>query len=212
MVLHVLTIAFAAQKGGTGKSALAIHLAVCAIRKRKRVALIDLDPQGSVLNWAKRRERAGRTKDEALVVVGARAPELGGLLARARAQHADLVLLDSGGRADVTAAHVMAAADVVLIPCRASPLDLDASPETAAEVKRTGRRGFFVLNAVPPRGTRHEEAREALSALLPVCPVEIRYRVSFIDALADGRSVEELEPKGAAATEIRALYRWVVGL
>jgi chromosome partitioning protein len=105
----------------------------------------------------------------------------------------------------------MKAADVVLVPCRPFSYDLEASVETAAEVKRAKvARAFFVLNAVPSRGTRHTEARAALQPLLPVCPVELHHYLAFGDALNDGRSVEELDPRGKAAAEIRALYRWLL--
>jgi chromosome partitioning protein len=212
----MLTVAFAAQKGGTGKSTLAVHLAVCAARKRKTVALIDLDGlQNNALGWSARRakERAMRGALEDVAAFGARPQELGGMIARAKEQHVDLLILDSPGRADVTAAHVMAAADVVLIPCRPFSYDLEASVETAAEVKRTKvAHAFFVLNAIPARGTRHIEARAALAPLLPVCPVELHHYLAFGDALNDGRSVEELDPKGKAAAEIRALYRWLMKL
>lgn len=211
----MLTVAFAAQKGGTGKSTLAVHLAVCAARRRKVVALIDLDPQESVLAWGVRRTKGRQKRGEGddVPVFGARAQELPGMLTRARSQGVNLVILDSPGRADVTSAHVMAAADIVLVPCRPFLYDLEASVETAAEVGRVKvARAFFVLNAVPARGTRNAEARAALEPLLPVCPVELHHYLAFGDALADGRSVEELDPKGKAAAEIRALYRWLMKL
>jgi chromosome partitioning protein len=204
----MLTVAFAAQKGGTGKSTLAVHLAVCAARRRKLVAVFDLDPQKSVLGWSQRRTIRGTGED--VPVFGARAQEVPGMLARAKEQGVDLVILDSPGRADVTATHVMAVADIVLVPCRPFSYDLEASVETAEEVRRAKiARAFFVLNAVPARGSRHTEARAALETLLPVCPVELHHYLAFGDALNDGRSVEELEPKGKAAVEIRALYRWL---
>jgi chromosome partitioning protein len=207
-------VALVAEKGGSGKSSIAVHLAVCASMRGLTVAVIDLDPQGSAGHWA---ERRGEGAGVEVVVVAAKAQELPGLLASARQQGAALVILDTAGRSDVTTAHVLEAADVALIPCRASIYDLESARHTAALVATAlatapGKRAAFVLNATPPRGTRAQEARAALEGLLPVAPVELHQLVAYADALNDGQSVEELEPHGKAAQEIRALYDWLMGL
>jgi len=199
------TIALLTEKGGGGKSTLAVHLAVCAIRQGKAVALIDLDPQASARSWAER-----RNADEP-PVVSSTTPELPRLLEEARIQGADFVVIDTPGRTDVTTARVIELADLVLIPTRASIYDLEASHKTAELFKKAGgRRGTFILNAVPSRGTRAQEARDALQEVLPVAPVELHQLVAYSDALNDGRSVEELAPHGKAAQEIRTLYEWLV--
>ena len=201
------TIALVTQKGGTGKSTLAVHLAVAARRHGKIVALIDIDPQGSARLWAEKRGR------DDVAVVSARAAELPRLLEEARKQGADFVLIDTAGHMNVSADAVIQSADVVLIPCRASLYDMAASAETAAQVQKAGgKKAAFVLNAVPSRGTRADEAREILCEVLPVSPVEIHNLVAFSDALNDGRSVEEFDPHGKAADEIRALYDWLMEL
>jgi len=206
------TWALLAEKGGVGKSLLAVHLAVCATRRGKTVALIDLDAQKNADGWAALR----KSKD--VTVVTARAQELPGLLERARQQGADLVILDTPGRADISTAHVLDVVDVVLVPVRPFAFDVHASEKIAAEInakiaseKRRGRviHAAFVLNSVPPRGTRQQEARAVLTPLLPVAPVEVHYYMALCDALNDGSSVEEFDPKGNAAHEIRALYRWL---
>jgi chromosome partitioning protein len=199
------TIALVAQKGGTGKSTIAVHLAVCASRKGQSVALIDLDPQASVAAWGERRA----TDDVA--VERATVQELPGLLANAKTQGADIVLVDTAGRADETARQVMEVADVVLVPCRPFINDVQASQATADMVRLArAPRAAFVLNAVPVQGTRHIEARAALASLMLVAPIELHHYVAFGDALNDGRSVEELDPKGKAAQEIRALHDWLL--
>ena len=202
------TLALLTEKGGTGKSTLAVHLAVCAQRQGRAVAVIDLDPQASARHWVERRA------EQDMAVVSATAQELPRLLEEARKQGADLVVIDTAGRSDVTTAHVIQAADLVLIPCRPSIYDLEASQRTAEQLKKAGgiKSAAFVLNAVPTRGTRAQEAREALQGVLPVAPIELHQLVAYSDALNDGRSVEELEPMGKAAQEIRALYDWLIGL
>ena len=201
------TIALVTQKGGSGKSTLAVHLAVAAARQGAVVAILDLDPQGSASLWARRRG----TED--LTVVAARAAELPGLLADARRQRANLVLIDTAGRDDVTADAAIQFADIVLIPCRPSLYDIGASAATADKIRRAGKKkAAFVLNGVPPTGNRGAEARDALGDILPVSPVSIHTRVAYSDALNDGRSVEELDAHGKAAEEIRALYNWLIQL
>jgi chromosome partitioning protein len=203
------TVALVTQKGGSGKSTIAVHLAVCAARRGKAVALVDLDPQSSVADW-----RAER-KTEDVEVVPCRVQELPALLASAKKQGADLVILDTAGRADSSVEQVIEVADVVLIPCRPSPNDLRATPRTIEQVTRAAKRGakaFLVLNACPVQGSRHEEARAALSPLLPVAPVALHQYVIYADAVNDGLSVEESEPKSKAAQEIAALYEWLVAV
>lgn len=198
------TIALVSQKGGSGKSSIAVHLAVAAVRKKKSVAVLDLDPQGSVVGWAKRRGQ------DDVAVAAARAQEVPRLLASAKEQGADFAIIDTAGRAAIDTARVLALVDVAIVPCRVGLYDLEASVQTAAEVKAAKVKvATFVLNQVPSRGSRHQEAREALSAMLPVCPVMLHSYLAFGDALNDGRSVEELDPNGKAATEIRALYGWI---
>jgi chromosome partitioning protein len=201
------TVALVTQKGGSGKSTLAVHLAVAAARQGALAAIIDLDPQASAGLWAKR-----RGKDD-LAVVAARPAELPRLLDEARRQNAKLMLIDTAGHADVTADAAIQSAEIVLIPCRPSLYDLGASAATVDMVRRAGgKKAAFVLNGVPPTGNRADEAREALADILPVAPAVIHTRVAYSDALNDGRSVEELQPTGKAAKEIRALYKWLIKL
>jgi len=201
------TVALVTQKGGSGKSTLAVHLAVAALRQKALAAIVDLDSQGSARLWSQR-----RGKDD-LAVIAARPAELPRLLEDARRQKAALVLIDTAGHADVSADTAIQLADIVLIPCRPTLYDLAASAATVEMVRRSGgKKAAFVLNGVPPTGSRAEEAREALADTLPVCPVEIHSRVAYSDALNDGRSVEELQPTGKAAQEIRDLYKWLIKL
>ena len=200
------TVAFIAGKGGVGKSTLAAHIAVCAARAGKTVAAIDLDPQRSLAQWGERR------RAEDLTVVDARVQELAGILAKAKAQKADLVVVDSAGRNDTVAAQLAALSDVTLVPVRPGIYDLEASGVTATMLRsaKAAARSYFVLNACPATGSRAAESRVALRELGQVCPVQVGARVDFSDALADGRSVFELNPKGKAAVEITALYRWLI--
>jgi len=193
------------QKGGTGKSTIATHLAVCAARQGQAVALFDIDPQASAAKWSDRRAAEGPP------VVRAGAVQLPHLVQQARQQGADIILIDTAGHADASSLHALQLADLVLIPCRPSAADLDAIEDTIALAQRAHRgKAAVVINAAPMRGHLAEDARAATSARMPVAPVILGHRSAYANAWIDGRSVEEYDPKGKAAAEIRALYRWMM--
>jgi chromosome partitioning protein len=193
------------QKGGTGKSTIATHLAVCAARHGQAVALFDIDPQASAAKWSDRRAAEGPP------VVRAGAAQLPHLVQQARTQGADIILIDTAGHADVSSLHALQLADLVLIPCRPSAADLDAIEDTIALAQRAHRgKAAVVINAAPMRGHLAEDARAAISARMPVAPVILGHRSAYANAWIDGRNVEEYDPKGKAADEIRALYRWMM--
>jgi chromosome partitioning protein len=199
------TIALLSQKGGSGKSTIATHLAVCAMRDGKAVAIFDIDPQASALSWAQRR------KSEDLPVVKATPVQLPGLLKNAGQQKADLIIIDTAGRSDIAAAHVIQAADLVLIPCRPSAADLDAIQDTIRLVTNANsKRAAVILNQIPTRGSMGQEARTVIAERMTVAPVGLYLRSAYSRAWNDGRSVEEYEPKGKAASEINALYKWIL--
>jgi chromosome partitioning protein len=193
------------QKGGTGKSTIATHLAVCAARDGQAVALFDIDPQASVAQWSDRRTVQGPP------VVRAGAAQLPNLVQQAREQGADVILIDTAGHADVSSLHAVQLADLVLIPCRPSAAALDAIEDTIMLAQRAKQsKAAVVINAAPMRGHLTEDARAALSERIAVAPVTLGPRSAYAKAWIDGRSVEAYTPKGKAADEIRALYRWIM--
>ncbi len=200
------TVAIISQKGGSGKTTIAVHLAVCAERQGQPTLILDLDPQGSARSWLSRRG------DDAPEVVAADPSQLAGLLQKAKAGGAGLVILDTAPHSDRTAALAAQLADVVLIPCRPTAFDVDAiaSTLTITKLAEAQARTGVVLNAIPTRGDYAEEVRAGLSEWVTVVPVNLYQRAAYFNAVNDGRSVEEYEPKGKAAEEIRALYKWVI--
>jgi chromosome partitioning protein len=132
------------QKGGTGKSTIATHLAVCAARDGKAVALFDIDPQASAAKWSDRRTAEGPP------VVRAGAAHLPNLVQQAREQGADVILIDTAGHADASNLHALQLADLVLIPCRPSAADLDAIEDTITLAQRAKQgKAAVVINASP---------------------------------------------------------------
>ena len=203
------TVALLARMGGTGKTTLAVHLAVLAAEAGRRVLLVDTDPQRSAGDW-----RRARESDTPRLVecVAKRVPEV---LELARQEGIDLVVVDTRPSVEAETAEIARRSDLVLIPTGAGILDLRAIAATADMVRslRSGARAtMIVLNGVQPSPGFGEnaltvEARRALAAYrIPVADVAIGRRVAFAHALIDGRSVTEFEPRGKAAQELRKLY------
>ena len=201
-------IAILARKGGAGKTTLAVHLAVAAVQAGRRVLLVDVDPQRSAASWW--RARAG----DAPELVECEATQIGDVVAAARRDRVDLVVVDTRPSVEADTAALARAADLVLIPTRPSILDLRAIGGTVDVVLAVKAKAVIVLNAVPAgRGDAEAsltlEARAALAAYkVPTCPVTLGVRAAYSHALVDGRAVTEFDPTGRAAAELRALYRF----
>lgn len=198
-------IAIISQKGGAGKTTLALHLAVAAQLSGFSTAMLDLDPQGTAEAWASWR------KDEPPEVVGAKASTLPRTLERAAAAGAELVVIDTPPLAQAEARDAAQAANLILIPCRPRPFDLHAIQTTAGLALDIGKPAFVIFNAGPPRGTvAYAEATDVATMIgFKVAPVHITERAAFHVATRDGRSAQEIEPEGKAAAEIEALWIWI---
>ena len=198
-------VAVIAQKGGAGKTTLSLGLAVAATRVGLSAAVIDLDVQATAANWGDRRTA------EAPVVISAQPARLPRMLEAAREQGADLVVIDTAPRAEQGALAAVQAADFVLIPCRPSIYDLETVRTTADVVRLAGDPpAVAVLNGVPPRGTRAEQAREVLAGLgVETCPIGIGTRAAIEHAAALGLTAQEYEPAGKASVEMAAVYEFM---
>lgn len=197
------TIAIISQKGGAGKTTLALHLAVAAERAGKTTAVIDLDPQASATGW--KDTRASETP----AVVSAQAARLAQVLEAAIENDASLAIIDTAPHSESAALAAARVCDLILIPCRPAILDLRAIGTTVDLAKLAGKPAQIVLNAVPPRGSLGDEASAAVSSYgLSVAPVRIGHRVAYIHALTVGQTAQEYDPSGRAAEEISQLYKW----
>jgi chromosome partitioning protein len=201
------TIAIVSQKGGAGKTTIAVHLAVAASLAGLTVAVIDLDPQATAASWADWRGQENPT------VAAAPYSRLAVTLEEAGRAGVDLVIIDSPPSADAAAVAAARAADLVLIPTRASAFDLHAIKTTAELVKIAKRPAFVVLNAVPARAVSLiEQAGEVVQALeLSLAPVSLVDRAAFRHAVINGHTAGEFEPAGKAASEVAELYTWICG-
>jgi chromosome partitioning protein len=196
------TLVLLGMKGGTGKSTVAIHLAVAAAETGRRVMLLDTDPQATSMAWARQREAAEPKVTAARAYEAAKRLPTNG--------NCDLVVIDTAPRAETDISRLAALASLIVIPLHCTMPDILAS-EVAFRMAKAAKRPFVVVfNAVNPRGLEVAEVREALTAEgHTVAPAILAHRTSFARALSSGMAVTEFEGKGQAAEEIRNLWNWI---
>ena len=202
-----MIIALLNQKGGVGKTTLALHLAGALAAHGRRSVVVDADPQGSALDWSQARAASA-------------APRLFGVVGLARetlhrevpeiARGVDHVVIDGPPRVTALARSALLAADLVLIPVQPSALDGWASAEMLrlleeARIFRPGLRARFVLNRCAARTVIARETAVSLEQSEPrLLAARIGQRVAYPEAAAEGRLAFERDPDGPAAVEIAA--------
>ncbi|EMY1074039.1 ParA family partition ATPase (plasmid) [Escherichia coli] len=197
-------IAVLNQKGGSGKTTIATHLARALQLDGADVLLVDSDPQGSARDWAAVQE------DNPVTVVGIDRPTIDRDVKNVA--RVDYVVVDGAPQAADLAVSAIKAADFILIPVQPSPYDIWATADLVDLVKQRievtdGRlqAAFVVSRAI--KGTRiGGEVTEALTGYeLPVMDTRVTQRVIYPGTAAGGTTVLDSDPDGDAAREIRAL-------
>jgi len=198
------TVVLATQKGGSGKSTIAMGLAVAAIEDGQRVVMIEADPQGTVSKWGRRRTNLAPRIDR----VG-NGIEIRESLAGLEQERFTLAIIDTAATNNDLSSDAMSVADLCLIPARPSVADIEAALPTLAVIRKRERPFAFVLNQTPARSYRLSEAASALNSLGVLALPYIVQRNDHQDAMGAGLGVTEFAPNGKAAEEIRDLWRWV---
>ena len=195
-------ITVAQQKGGAGKTTLVAHLAAHWAGQGRRVALVDVDPQGSLTAWHGMRT-ANDLRDLHLASIsGWRVAHEVERLKR----EFDLVLIDSPPHAESDAKMAIRAADLVVLPVQLSPMDLWATGATIEIAFAARRPLLLVLNRVAPRGHLGDKIRGLIAeSKMPFATQTLGNRQVFASALLQGRGVTEVEPHGPASVEIGAV-------
>ncbi len=205
------TIAIVSQKGGAGKTTLAIHLAAAASNAGRSALILDTDPQATASRWSQWRD--GKAPE----VVDCGAPTLlAKKLDQAQQLGADLVVIDTPPHADIMAREACKLADLILVPCRPQAFDLAAIETTASLVVAARKPAFVIFVGGPPRApTTYAEATQLITGSddvegfgLVVAPVMLSQRAVYHHSTAQGKVAQELEPGSKAAEEVAALWLW----
>lgn len=195
------TIIVANQKGGSGKSTLVTHLAVAAERAGDGpVVLTDTDPQGTSADWFNAREAESPGYAPASM---ATLPDKIAALTEAGAKW---LFVDTAPAISEHNADLLRLADLVIVPLCASPNDLRALAKTLPILEAAGKPFVFALTRVNPQARLTIQTVMALSEHGPVLQPALRERVAYPASMIDGRTAQELDPKGPAGQEIAELW------
>jgi chromosome partitioning protein len=205
----MFVVSLVGQKGGTGKTTVALGLACAAATAGHTVAVIDLDPQATASKWKDRRAEGNPA------VVSAQASRLKPALDVARANNADFVIIDSAGRSDDSALAAARAAGLILIPTRTSIVEIETLPAVNDLLRLADGigRAFIVLNGLHPSAGAAgiEDARQMVRALygLASYPRHLCQRTAYSDAMLTGTTPQERDPEGKAGQELGQLFEFV---
>ncbi|MGI9502524.1 MAG: ParA family partition ATPase [Geminicoccaceae bacterium] len=202
-------VLIAQQKGGAGKTTLAIQLAVAWTRAGKNVAMLDVDPQGSLAAWRGLRDRT-LGEDEGPAVEALSGWRVGNRLA-STGREADLVLVDSPPHAEADAKTAIRSADLVILPIQPTMLDLWATEATLDLAKAEKTKALLVLNRVPPRSLAADAvAGEIKKKKWPLARTRLGNRQAFAASINEGKGVIETARSSAAGKEIEALAKEIL--
>ncbi len=196
-------ISMSSTKGGRGKTTLAAHLAVEAVKHTDGpVAIIDTDPQASLASWWNLRQA------ETPAFIQTTLEDLAAQLKALDDSGYELVVIDTPG-ADISFTRsILKHCDLAIVPSRPSPLDLGTLNRTVEMIEAAGTTIMFVLNAVTPRTRISAQAMMALSQHGAVVGM-IHQRTDYAAAMTDGRVAGELDPSSKSAEEIALLWKAV---
>jgi len=205
-----MIVSFLNQKGGVGKTTLAINVAAVLARHTHRVLLVDADPQGSALDWA-----AARTGEPLFSVAGLPRASIHKELPTL-AQGYDVVIIDGPPRVYDVARSAIMASDLVLIPVQPSPYDVWAAKEIVdlmneASVFKPSLKSAFAINRKIVNTALGRDVVDALGGYpIPVLKAAICQRVVLAESAAQGQTVFETAPDHPAGKEVVSLVREIM--
>jgi chromosome partitioning protein len=167
-----------------------------------------LDPQASATEWKDHRAA------EFPAVLSIQPSGLGKVMEEARSIGTDVLILDTAPHSESTALEAARMADLILVPCQPTIMDLRAMSKTVELLKLVKKPAYAVLNSVPHQGSVADEAAQMIvdSFGLPMAPVRFGDRVAYSRCMIAGQAAQELDPSGKAASEVAQACKWVSAL
>jgi len=198
------------QKGGAGKTTLAINLAVQSKLQGNNSLIIDIDPQASATMWADVRG----VNNEPLVT-SSFAARLNNVINVACENNIKEIFIDTPPHSQRDSQIASEISDIIIIPCRPNLFDLQAIDNTIGLAKMANKPFILVFNAIHHTSSLAEEAKEALinkyGDSINICPQMIVQRLCYVHASTNGQGVQEYEPSGKATLEIQNVYNYICG-
>lgn len=200
-----MKIAFLNQKGGVGKTTLAINVAGTLAKQGAKVLFVDADPQGSALSWSELRQG-----DTLFSVVGMPRPVVHKELP-ALSEGYDHVVIDSPPSVHAVSKSIIAAVDVIVIPIQPSPYDIWAAEDVLTLIKEAAvfNEGLKIAFAINRKIANTAIGRDVVDSLsgygVQVLSAQVAQRVLFAESAAQGKTVFEVDPSSAATVEIQQL-------
>lgn len=197
-------IVVASQKGGAGKTSLIRNLAVATHQQFGSTAILDTDPQGSLTSWWNRRE------DQQPALLKIDMSDFGSSVSRLADAGLHYLFVDTPPSVHPEIRELLVHADLVIVPVRPSPDDLDAVGDTLGLIEEAGRPFVFVLTQAKPRTRLQMQAVLALAKHGKLAPTVIHDRTDFPTAAISGKAVTELEPETSSAREVKEVLGYVM--
>ena len=208
MLSKVITIA--QQKGGTGKTTLAVHLALAFIKYHNlKVAIIDTDPQGSLGKWFMIREEKKLSNDNLTF----KTASLWGAQYESKAlkKDQDIVIIDTPPKIESDARPSIESADLVLIPMAASHVDFWATGAIVEIAKKANKKILVQINRSSQRSKLISKTNEFIKSLnLSATKTIIGNRQIYTASMGEGKTAVEKQKKSIAVEEIKQLSEQIL--
>ena len=201
-------VAVVAEKGGVGKTTLALALAVAAVQAGRKVAVLDIDPQATAAQWTDRRT------PEFPWVVATPATRLKAAIENAQGQGVDFLVIDTPPHAGTDAVEAARCADLVLVPMEPHLFSLETLPKLGNLLKLAGNvHASFVISKSSVQSREAQDAATFITGQgFDVCPVTLHLRAAHRHAGNVGQTAQEYDPNGKAADEAQKIYMYTLSL